>query len=160
MVANFFVSYIEMIIAASYPLGFKDMQTKERVFHAIMFELLALAIVVPLAAMFSSKGASSLMIVGVGLSLYAVIWNYFYNIWFDRKFGCDRASRTVTVRVAHTLGFEGGIIFITVPIVAWFLNISLGAALLMEAGFLIFFFFYAIGFNWCYDNIRSRMVAA
>lgn len=135
------------------------MQTKERVFHAIIFELIALAILIPAAAMFSSKDASSLMVVGVGLSLYAVVWNYFYNIWFDKQFGSERASRSLSLRIGHTLGFESGIIFITVPLIAWFLGISLGAALLMEAAFLIFFFFYAIIFNWCYDNIRSRLVA-
>ena len=135
------------------------MQTKERVFHAIIFELIALAIVIPAAAMFSNKEASFLMVVGVGLSFYAVIWNYFYNIWFDKQFGSERATRSLLLRVGHTLGFESGIIFITVPLVAWFLGISLGAALLMEAAFLIFFFFYAIAFNWCYDNIRTRVVA-
>ncbi|GGJ02303.1 membrane protein [Shewanella hanedai] len=135
------------------------MQTKERVFHAIIFELIALAIVIPAAAMFSNKEASSLMVVGVGLSFYAVIWNYFYNIWFDKQFGSERATRSLLLRIGHTLGFESGIIFITVPFVAWFLGISLGAALLMEAAFLIFFFFYAIAFNWCYDNIRTRVVA-
>ncbi|MEC4728248.1 PACE efflux transporter [Shewanella sp. D64] len=135
------------------------MQTKERVFHAIIFELIALAILIPAAAMFSSKDASSLIVVGVGLSLYAVVWNYFYNIWFDKQFGSERASRSLSLRIGHTLGFESGIIFITVPLIAWFLGISLGAALLMEAAFLIFFFFYAIIFNWCYDNIRSRLVA-
>lgn len=135
------------------------MKTKERVFHAIIFELIALAILIPAAAMFSNKDASSLMVVGVGLSLYAVVWNYFYNIWFDKQFGSERATRSLLLRIGHTAGFEFGIIFITVPMIAWFLSISLGAALLMEAAFLIFFFFYAIVFNWCYDKIRSGLVA-
>ncbi|NRD74995.1 PACE efflux transporter [Shewanella sp. VB17] len=134
------------------------MNTKERIYHAIMFELLALAIVVPAATFFSDKEASSLIVVAVGLSLYAVFWNFFYNIWFDKQFGRERISRTVLLRVGHTLGFELGIIFITVPVVAWFLEISLSSALLMEVAFLIFFFFYAIVFNWCYDHIRHQVV--
>ncbi|ABV35854.1 conserved hypothetical protein [Shewanella sediminis HAW-EB3] len=136
------------------------MKTKERVFHAILFEIIALAIVVPAAAMFSDKDASSLIVVGVGLSVYAVVWNYFYNIWFDKQFGAERSSRSLLMRFGHTLGFEGGIIFVTVPLVAWFLGISLTAALLLEAAFLIFFFVYAIVFNWCYDYFRAQMQIA
>ncbi len=136
------------------------MKTKERVFHAILFELLALAIVVPAATMLSDKEASSLVAVGVGLSVYAVVWNYFYNIWFDKEYGVERSSRSLLMRFGHTLGFEGGIIVVTVPLVAWFLGISLTAALLLEAAFLIFFFVYAIAFNWCYDYFRSQFQTA
>lgn len=78
-----------------------------------------------------------MIVVAVGLSLYAV-FGIFYNIWFDKQFGRERISRTVLLRVGHTLGFELGIIFITVPVVAWFLEISLSSALLMEVAFLIF----------------------
>ncbi|WP_299793798.1 PACE efflux transporter [uncultured Shewanella sp.] len=136
------------------------MRTKERIFHAILFELLALAIVVPLATVFSDKEASSLVVVGVGLSIYAVIWNYFYNIWFDKCYGAERSSRSLLMRFGHTCGFEGGIIVVTVPMVAWFLGISLTAALLLEAAFLIFFFFYAIVFNWSYDYVRNQVQTA
>ena len=58
------------------------------------------------------------------------------------------------MRIGHTAGFEGGLIFITVPSIAWFLQITIGQALLLEAGFLVFFFFYATAFNWGYDRIQ------
>ncbi|WP_260259172.1 PACE efflux transporter [Vibrio intestinalis] len=130
------------------------MQTKERIFHAITFEAVALAIIIPSAAMITGKATGSLAVVGIGLSLFTVVWNYFYNIWFDRWFGYDRANRSFKLRVGHTFGFEGGLIFLTVPTIAWFLQISIGAALLLEAGFLVFFFFYATGFNWLYDRLQ------
>ena len=133
------------------------MTFKDRVIHAVLFEAIALAIIVPAAALFSGKDASSMLAVGVGLSLYTVVWNYFYNIWFDKQFGADRESRSLTTRIGHTLGFEGGIIFITVPVVAWFLGITLLQSLALEAAFLIFFFFYAVAFNWCYDNVRIKL---
>lgn len=130
------------------------MQTKERIFHAITFEALALAIIIPSAAVITGKATGSLAIVGIGLSLFTVVWNYFYNIGFDRWFGHDRVNRSLKLRVGHTFGFEGGLIFLTVPTIAWFLQISIGAALMLEAGFLVFFFFYATGFNWCYDRLQ------
>jgi len=42
------------------------------------------------------------------------------------------------MRLLHTLGFEGGLIFITIPVISWFLSISILQALLLEAGFLLF----------------------
>lgn len=133
-----------------------NMQTKERIFHAVLFELIALALVVPLTALVTGKGTGALAAVGVGLSLYTVVWNYFYNLWFDRVCPIPRPERSMSIRILHTLGFEGGLIFITVPTVAWFLGISLLQALALEAGFLVFFFFYAVAFNWSYDKLRQR----
>lgn len=130
------------------------MQTKERIFHAMSFEAIALAIIIPTTALITGKAGGDLAIVGIGLSLFTVIWNYIYNVFFDRWFGSNRSERSLALRIGHTFGFEGGLIFITVPAMAWFLNISILAALLLEAGFLVFFFFYATGFNWCYDKVQ------
>lgn len=130
------------------------MQTKERIFHAMSFEAIALAMIIPASAIITGKATGDLAIVGIGLSLFTVVWNYIYNIIFDRWFGPNRSERSLALRIGHTFGFEGGLIFITVPAMAWFLNISIFGALLLEAGFLVFFFFYATGFNWCYDRIQ------
>ena len=136
------------------------MKNKERIFHAALFEVIALAIIIPVSSMITGKETSELAIVGVGLSLFTVVWNYLYNIGFDRIFGEDRTGRSLTLRIAHTAGFEGGMIFITVPTVAWFLGISIFNALLLEAGFLVFFFFYATGFNWLYDRYQPYKLMA
>ncbi|MCZ4336312.1 PACE efflux transporter [Shewanella colwelliana] len=134
------------------------MSTKERIVHAILFEIFALVLVVPIAMLLTEKDASALAAVGVGLSLYTVVWNYFYNIWFDGQFGTDRAERNIWLRIGHSIGFEAGLIFVTVPVIAWFLGLSLWGALMLEAVFLVIFFFYAILFNWCFDSIRTYMV--
>ncbi|MGL1006961.1 PACE efflux transporter [Vibrio vulnificus] len=126
----------------------------ERLFHAVAFELLALAIIVPATSLMTGKGASALAIVGIGLSIFTVIWNYIYNQYFDQWFGANRAERGLKMCLLHTLGFEGGLIFITIPVISWFLSISILQALLLEAGFLLFFLFYATGFNWLYDRVQ------
>ncbi|GIU24304.1 membrane protein [Shewanella colwelliana] len=134
------------------------MSTKERIIHAILFEIFALVLVVPIAMLLTEKDVSALAAVGVGLSLYTVVWNYFYNIWFDGHFGTDRAERNIWLRIGHSIGFEAGLIFVTVPVIAWFLGLSLWGALMLEAVFLVIFFFYAVLFNWCFDSIRTRIV--
>ncbi|UJF22395.1 PACE efflux transporter [Shewanella sp. OMA3-2] len=130
------------------------MNRTERIFHAIAFELIALLFIVLIAHVFSDEKANSLVVVSILLSLYTVAWNYVYNILFDKVFGHNRLDRSMMKRVIHALGFEGGIVFLSVPLIAWLLDVSLMAALALEAGFLVFFFFYAIGFNWCYDKFQ------
>lgn len=132
------------------------MSTKERVIHAIIFELFALLLVVPLVIGFTGKGVADVAIISLGLSLYTVIWNYVYNIGFDNRFGHQRISRSMGLRVLHSVGFEAGLILVSVPMIAWFLQLSFLAAFMLEAVFLVVFFFYAIIFNWLYDWSRSR----
>lgn len=136
------------------------MTSKERIFHAVLFEAIALAVVVPVSAIVTGKGTSDIAIVGIGLSLFTVLWNYYYNMIFDRLFSQDRTQRSLSMRVAHALGFEGGLIFITVPVVAWYLSISLGSAMILEAGFLVFFFIYALAFNWWFDKYQPYKVVS
>ncbi|MCW8345023.1 PACE efflux transporter [Vibrio sp. ZSDZ65] len=130
------------------------MNNKERIFHAIAFEVLALAIIVPVVSFATGSQSLSLMIVGVGMSLFTVIWNYVYNIQFDKWVSGARSERSILVRAVHAIGFEAGLILFTIPAIAWFLQVSLWMALLIEAGFLVFFFFYTTIFNWAYDKYQ------
>ncbi|QFU21827.1 PACE efflux transporter [Shewanella eurypsychrophilus] len=133
------------------------MTTKQRIIHTILFEVFALILVVPLVIMITGKETGELFTVAVGLSFYAVIWNYFYNIWFDNRFGSNRSERSFLTRIGHALGFEGGIILVTLPVISWFMGISLFSAFLLELAFLVLFFFYAIGFNYVYDLVCEHM---
>jgi uncharacterized membrane protein len=133
------------------------MSIKERVLHAILFEFFALMLVIPLVILITGKGVRDVVIVGGALSFYTIFWNYFYNIWFDNKFGHNRIERLIKLRVIHGIGFEAGLVFVSVPMVSWFLDIDLLAAFMLEALFLGVFFFYAIGFNWLFDWSRSKL---
>ncbi|NUW72983.1 PACE efflux transporter [Vibrio mediterranei] len=128
------------------------MNNKERMFHAVLFEALALAIIIPIASIATSSKSMELMVVGVGMSLFTVVWNYLYNVLFDRYIPGERSKRSLLLRIGHAVGFEAGLIVMTIPAIAWFLQVSLLTALIIEAGFLVFFFFYTTGFNWVYDR--------
>ncbi|MBB1382342.1 hypothetical protein H5071_10370, partial [Shewanella sp. SR41-2] len=55
------------------------------------------------------------------------------------------------IRVVHALGFEGGMLFFTIPLVSWYLSLSLIDTLILEAGVLGFILVYTAVFNWLYD---------
>lgn len=129
---------------------------KSRVFHAVLFECIALIILIPASYLLTKEGSLKMSLVMGGLSLFAVVWNYIYNLIFDWKFGYDRLSRTLFIRIIHSCGFETGLILLTLPVIAYVLAISFTSAFLLEAAFFVFFFIYAIIFNWLYDIAIAR----
>ena len=130
------------------------MKTIERVFQAIFFEVSTLAIVVPVSVLIGGFETGKMAIVGIGLSLFAMVWNYVYNIVFDKCVGNNRVARGMAIRMTHAIGFELGMVVITLPVLAWFLDITWLAATILEAGFLIFILFYTLLFNWLYDRYQ------
>ena len=127
------------------------MKTVERVFQALLFEAIALLIVIPTSVMIGGFDASKMAIVGIALSLFAMLWNYLYNLIFDKLAGFNRSQRGAKVRIMHAVSFELGMVVITIPVVAWFLKITWQAAIILEAVFLVFMLIYTLVFNWIYD---------
>lgn len=136
------------------------MTHKERIFHSLLFEALALVLFVPLAMYVTRKDAALMTGISITLSLIAMGWNYLYNLLYDRIFGGDRAARGLWQRVAHGSGFEGGLIFATIPVLMLVLQEGFLTVLIMDLGAVLFFFVYAILFNWGYDRLRPRFLNA
>jgi uncharacterized membrane protein len=127
------------------------MQSRERMFHAVSFELIAMAFIVPISAIVMKQNSADMLLVSIALSVFAVLWNYVYNLWFDSLFGAQRLARTLFIRGVHVCGFEGGMLIITIPSVSWYLGLTLVDTLMLEAGLLAFLFTYTFIFNWLYD---------
>lgn len=136
------------------------MNTKERIFHSLLFEVIALVLMISALKIFTDVNLTSASGLAIGLSLIAMCWNYIYNLGFDHKFGNKRIGRSLKVRIFHGLGFELGLIFVTLPIIMWILKLSFWAAFMMDLGVIIFFLIYAIIYNWSYDIVRARVICA
>lgn len=134
------------------------MSVKERVFHSLLFEGLALLVVVPTSALLMGTQMVTMTGLGIAMSLTAMTWNFLYNLGFDSIFGHQRIKRTLLTRVFHSLGFELGLLLATVPLIMWMLNLSAWPALIFASGLVVFFLAYAITFNYGYDHIRFRLV--
>ena len=136
------------------------MNIKERILHSVLFEAIALVFVITAATVFTDTEAKSATGLAIGLSLIAMVWNYIYNLGFDRIFGQNRIQRTVKMRLGHGLGFEVGMVFVTLPLMMWVLQLDFWTVFMMDLGVVIFFLVYAIAYNWAYDLIKARFFSA
>ncbi len=132
------------------------MSVKERIFHSLLYEVIALALLVPFGSLISDVDLSHIVWIAVALSLTAMLWNYFYNQFFDWMCGSDRLNRKLRQRIAHSIGFELGMLVAVIPVIMWALELSFITALLLDLGFIVFYLFFTIAFNWCYDLIKHK----
>lgn len=129
--------------------------TKDRLRHALSFEIIALFIVIPAGAWVFSKPLDDIGIVAVVSATIATGWNYLYNLFFDLALLRISGSvkKTVGLRVFHAVLFEAGLLLVLLPFIAWYLGIGVIEALLMDISFAVFYLVYAFVFNWLYDVV-------
>ncbi|KVD55450.1 PACE efflux transporter [Burkholderia ubonensis] len=131
-----------------------------KITQAILYEAIAIACISPAIAALFGEGLVYSGALSVTMSAIALLWNMVYNTLFER-WEATRVQRTRTLgrRIIHACGFEGGLIFILVPVVAWWLDISWFDAFLVDLGLFAFFFCYAFVFQWAFDRVFDVPVA-
>lgn len=130
--------------------------TLERIFHAFLFEIVALIICAPLFAFLLGRSVSEMGLITLIIATVAVVWNYIYNLLFDRVTAAV-TERTLSIRIIHAIIFEIGLIVITVPLIAWIFLMTMKEAFYMEIGILLFFLPYTVVYNWIYDAVRKQL---
>lgn len=130
----------------------------ERIFQAIGFELLAILICTPLLAWVMDKPMLEMGAVTMAIAALALAWNVVFNGLFDWLLKRFAIVRNTWVRVVHALLFEGGLVAFGVPLIAWWLKISLWQAFLLDIGVLLFFLPYTYVYHWGYDVVRDRLL--
>lgn len=135
----------------------------ERFCHALIFEVLAIAICAPLGAWLLGYPLAHMGVLTLMVSLVAMVWNMLFNALFDQAQRRMGFQRNVAARAVHALLFETGLILAVVPLAAWWLDISLWHAFVLDIGIALFFLPYTFAFNWLYDSLsdslRARLVA-
>ena len=133
---------------------------KRRVVFVSLYELIAIA-VSSLLFMATGQGAGDSGVMAVVASAIAIAWNLTFNYLFEKwEARQSKKGRSVLRRVMHAVGFEGGIAAMLIPLMAWWFDISLWQATVMEAGLLVFFMVYTFVFNWCFDRIFGLPASA
>jgi uncharacterized membrane protein len=125
-----------------------------RVLQAILYEVFAIAFVGPILSIIFDKPISSTIVLAIIFSSIALTWNYIYNSLFERWESRQTVrGRSFTRRFFHGIGFEGGLVVMLVPVMAFWLEISALNAFIANLGFFVFFFIYAIVFTWTFDRV-------
>jgi uncharacterized membrane protein len=133
---------------------------KERVFHAILFELLAVVSSVIGLTIFTDHDVASLSGTLIVVAMIAMCWNVIFNWIFDQFATGPKEKRSVSLRIFHVIIFEAGLLFITVPVMAYLLETSMWNAFIMDLGVSIFITIYAFVYNLVYDHARAYICRA
>ena len=136
-------------------------QTKsliERIFHAFTFEVLAVLISAPALSWLMGVSVAHAGLLTLMISVIAMVWNMLFNMLFERLEQHWRLVRTVKVRMLHAVAFECGLVVTVIPLAAWWLQVSLFDAFLLDIGLVLFFLPYTFVFNLVYDRLREKLL--
>lgn len=89
------------------------------------------------------------------LSGIALLVNLTYNYIYDRvdvHFGRIPTERTIVMRVIHAIGFEFILAVISLPILMWWLGLTIWQALLLDLGMMGAIVVYTFLFSLSYDK--------
>ena len=127
---------------------------KRRVVYISLYEGIAIVAASAGLALMSGQGLGHSGVLAVIASVIAVLWNLTFNALFERWESRQAVrGRSLRRRVAHAIGFEGGLVAFLVPVFAWWLDVSLWQALVMDLGLVVFFLVYTFVFTWCFDRV-------
>ena len=134
---------------------------KRKIVYVSLYEIIAIVCSTWGLAAMSGHGLADSGGVAVAASCIAIVWNLIFNTLFEAWEARQRVrGRSVARRVAHAIGFEGGLIAALVPLMAWWFGISLLQALLLDLGLVLFFLIYTFVFSWCFDRVFGLPASA
>ncbi|MCB1887104.1 MAG: PACE efflux transporter [Rhodocyclaceae bacterium] len=128
----------------------------DRLRQIALFELGGLLLITPPFMWLSGVGLEHSLGLLASAALVAALWNAAYNIGFDRVEGhltgrtADR--RPWRLRVIHAIGFELGLLLLTLPLVMAWTGLGWLAALLADLALAAAYVVYAFAFNLAYDR--------
>lgn len=129
---------------------------RDRLRYTVLFELLLIAILAPLGAIVLHRQVLDVGLLSVALALKAMLFNLVYNWLFDQwdvRRGRIPTKRSFRGRILHAVGFECGLVTTSLPIVMWWLGLTLLQAILMDLAVTSIVVIYTVLFSWGYDRI-------
>jgi len=128
---------------------------RDRVRHTIIFEVVALLLMATAGSWFAGRSALAMGVMSLMFSVIVMAWNLVFNWLFDtweQRYRPGR-RRGVALRVTHAVLFEAGLVLVGIFVIAWWLDMTLWQALVLDLGFALFFAAYAFAYNWAYDVV-------
>lgn len=128
--------------------------TFQRIINITGYQIGSLGAIIPVVSLITGHGFSTLGLLTVFITTFCTCWNYLFSYWFDLHLDAKGRvhERTVKDRMFHALGLEVGIIWFTTPVIAWWLDIGLVEAIVMDLGLIIAYLVYTFVYNWMFDK--------
>jgi uncharacterized membrane protein len=127
---------------------------KRRIIYIALYEGIAICAASVGFLLFADTSLSVSTPLSIGCSAIAVAWNLSYNWMFERWEATQTVKgRSVKRRVAHSIGFEAGLLVFLLPLISWWLGITMWQALVADLALLVFFLVYTFVFNWAFDRV-------
>lgn len=127
----------------------------DRIRHAVLFELIGLAIITPATAWLYDKPVLQMGVVGVGAATLATVWTFVFNLGFDHALQhvLGHTRKTIGLRLMHVVLFVLGLLVMILPPVAWYLDMTLFETFMLDLSIVLFYMVYNFGFNIAYDRL-------
>jgi len=129
----------------------------DRIRQIALFEIGGLLIISPAFAWLGGVPLLDSLGMLAIIALIAALWNGAYNTGFDwlegRLTGRAADRRPWAMRLGHALGFELGLLVMTLPIVMLWTGMGWLDALVADIGLVIAYVVYAFVFNIAYDRL-------
>ncbi|MCH7394697.1 PACE efflux transporter [Acinetobacter dispersus] len=128
--------------------------TKRRVTYVFFYEVLSFFICAMVLAVLSGTTISHTGPLSILIAVIAVTVNFFYNYGFEMWEKTQTSKkRTVLRRVAHAIGFQIVLVMILIPLIAWWMQISLVKAFLLDFSLMVLIPCYTFVYNYFFDHI-------
>lgn len=135
--------------------------TRRKIVYAISFEALGTLVASVYLWLVSEASPASSFALSVLTATVALCWSYVFNSIFEAWEARQAVKgRSLARRAVHALLFEGGLVLLLLPIMAWWLQVSIWQALVYEAGLIVVFIVYTYLFTWAFDRIFGLPASA
>ncbi|HGM6605085.1 PACE efflux transporter [Serratia ureilytica] len=134
---------------------------KRKLVYVTAYEIIGMAISALGLALLSGHTPSSTGPLAVVITTIAVSWNFIYNYvfeWWESR-QASRA-RTLKRRILHAVGFQLTLVVYLIPLIAWWMGITLWQALLLDMALIVIIPCYTFVFNWAFDKLFGLPASA
>lgn len=134
---------------------------RRKIVYAISFEALGTLLASVALLLMSEASAESSFVLSVLTATIALSWSFVFNTGFEAWEARQPVKgRSLRRRTVHALLFEGGLVLICIPVMAWWLQVGYLEALVYEAGLIALFILYTYAFTWGFDRFFGLPASA
>ena len=134
---------------------------RRKIIYAVSFETLGTLLASAALILMSDADAGASLALSILTATIALTWSFVFNTIFETwEARQPIKGRSLARRSAHALLFEGGLVLICIPVMAWWLQVGYVQALLYEAGLIAIFIAYTYVFTWGFDRVFGLPASA